>query len=175
MLRYKTVADIFTVTRIFCGFYLIWLAWQGNPEALTIAASILLISWITDVLDGPLARKGKENNLTWVGEHDLTADLIVGTGIWLYLWSADYVSPIFGMGYLVLSVLLLLWTHAVHVAWAVQAIPYLMMIITVFVHAKAFAILLVSWILLVTIVTWPRFTQEKVPEFLGGVTKLFKH
>ncbi|MCD6401936.1 MAG: CDP-alcohol phosphatidyltransferase family protein [Anaerolineales bacterium] len=175
MFRYKTIADVLTITRVFCGFYLFLLALGGKPDTLPIAASILLLSWATDILDGPLARKGKANNSTWVGQHDLTADQLVGTGVWLYLWSADYVSPVFGVGYLALSILLLLWTRSVHVAWAVQAIPYLMMIITVYVYTKVFAIILVTWLLLVTLVTWPRFTQEKVPEFLGGIAKLFKH
>ena len=175
MLRTKTLADIFTIVRILCGAFLFYLAWERDPGTITVASSVLLVAWITDSLDGPLARMDSYRKATWVGEHDLLADLIVSAGVWVYLWSNEYVHPVLGIGYLVLAIFLVWWTNSVHVAWGVQAIPYLMMIITDFYYAKVYAVLLVLFILILVVATWPRFPREKVPEFVHGIRKLFVH
>lgn len=172
MLSLKTLADALTLLRVFCALFLARLAWFGDPTALPMAAVALLTAWMSDALDGPLARRDPSGRHTWIGDNDLAVDILVATGIWAYLWSAGYVSTSIGLGYFIVAGVLLIITRSVHVGWGIQAIPYGLMIYTTFIYAPTYAYILCGWILLIIIVTWPRFPQEKVPEFLQGIAQL---
>ena len=77
MVGIKTVADTLTSIRFLLGLYLIWLGFRGGPEAVAAAALTLLVAWATDVLDGPPARRDPRGIHTWIGDHDLEADVTV--------------------------------------------------------------------------------------------------
>jgi cardiolipin synthase len=71
MTQTKTIADILTSVRFLLGLYLIWLGLRGGSEAMTTAVLMLLVAWISDVLDGPLARRDQRGIHTRIGDHDL--------------------------------------------------------------------------------------------------------
>ncbi len=62
----KKVADALTAARIGLAVAMLGLALFGGADALYLAGWLLLAAWISDVLDGPLARKsGQESG--WLG------------------------------------------------------------------------------------------------------------
>ncbi len=46
-----------------------------------LAAQILPAAWTTNLLDGPLAGRDPRGTRTWIGDHDLQADLTVALGL----------------------------------------------------------------------------------------------
>lgn len=96
-----------------------------------ISASLFLwVAWVTDLLDGSIARLEPRKIQTWIGRHDLTADVTVAFGSWLFLTLSGLISPFIGFGYILLSAFLLLYFKSEHLAWGLQAPPYGMMILT---------------------------------------------
>ena len=85
------MADALTSVRFVLGLYLVWLGLYSGPEGVATAALTLLTAWVTDVLDGPLARRDARGLHTWIGDHDLEADLTVALGIWVYLSLAGFI------------------------------------------------------------------------------------
>ena len=61
MLRIKTVADTLTVLRVFLALWIFWLGITAGPSALPMAVTLLVLCWATDLLDGPLARRDRED------------------------------------------------------------------------------------------------------------------
>ncbi len=173
MIRTKPIADVLTASRFLLGASLAWLGLQDGEETLPLAVSFLLTSWITDVLDGPLARRDPARTVTWLGEHDLTADLMVAGGAWVYLGLSGFLSPVVMWGYILLAALALWRTRSLYVGWGVQPIPYAAMIWTAYLYARMYAWLLMLWIALVVVVTWPRLPQKAV-EFIQGIGALFR-
>lgn len=174
MILTKTIADTLTSIRFLLGLYLIWLGFRGGPEAVTLAALSLLAAWISDVLDGPLARRDPRGIHTWIGDHDLEADMIVALGVWVYLTLAGFISPWLAVAYVAIGAAALWHFSSTHLAWGIQALPYGTMIWTAWRVAPPYGVLLVTWIGLVVIATWPRLPRQTVPEFLDGMRRLWR-
>jgi hypothetical protein len=141
-----------------------------------MAAAVLTLlgAWITDVLDGPLARRDPRGIHTWIGDHDLEADLTVALGVWIYLALSGFLSPWLAGAYVLVVVAALYRFGSAHLAWGVQALPYGAMIWTAWRVVPPYGVLLVAWIGLVLVATWPRFPQHTLPEFLGGMRDLLQ-
>jgi len=174
MVGIKTVADTLTGVRFLLGLVLMWLGWQKGPEAITSAILTLLTAWATDVLDGPLARRDPRGIRTWIGDHDLEADMTVALGAWVYLALAGFLSPWLAVAYVLAGAAALWHSASVHLAWGLQALPYGAMIWTAWQVVPPYGLLLVAWICLVVVATWPRFPRYTLPEFLGGMRDLWR-
>lgn len=174
MVGIKTLADTLTSARLLLGPYLMWLGWREGPEAIRPATLTLLAAWATDVLDGPLARRDPRGIHTWIGDHDLEADVTVALGVWTYLALAGFLSPWLAVAYVLAATAALWHFGSVHLAWGVQALPYGAMIWTAWRVVPPYGVLLVAWIGLVLVATWPRFPRHTLPEFLGGMRNLWR-
>ncbi|MCX7761206.1 MAG: CDP-alcohol phosphatidyltransferase family protein [Candidatus Kryptonium sp.] len=174
VLSLKLAADILTTLRFFIGLYIIRFSSFEVKDGVISASLFLWVAWVTDLLDGSIARLEPRKIQTWIGRHDLTADVTVAFGCWLFLTLSGLISPFIGFGYILLSAFLLLYFKSEHLAWGLQAPPYGMMILTALKYAPEYGALLIVWIIIVVIVTWPRFPKYTLPEFLRGMRALFK-
>ena len=172
MVGMKTVADMLTSLRVILGMCLVWLGWREGALTIRSAALALLVAWATDVLDGPAARSDRRGLRTWIGDHDLEADLFVALGVVIYLALAGFVSVWLAGAYLAMSAIALRCFGSVHLGWALQAPPYGAMIWTTWHVAPSYGLALVVWIAGVVVATWPRFPKRVVPEFLRGMRDL---
>lgn len=174
MIRTKTLADILTAARFLLGLYLLWLGLNNGPVAVGMVALTLLVAWTTDLLDGPLARRDPRGLHTWIGDHDLEADLIVALGVWLYLGLAGFISFWLTVAYGAIGAAALWHFDSVHLAWGLQALPYGAMIWTALRVVPPYGLLLFVWPGVVLVVTWPRFPRQVLPEFLDGMRHLLR-
>lgn len=172
MSRTKALADTLTGARFLLGLYLLWLGLQRGSDALAPAVLTLFVAWITDLLDGPLARRDPRRLDTWIGNHDLEADLTVALGVWAYLALAGFISLGFAVAYGALGAAALWHFGSVHLAWGLQALPFGATIWTAWRVVPPYALLLILWVGLVLAVTWPRFPRHILPGFLKGMREL---
>ena len=174
MPKAKTVADTLTGARALLAVWILWLGIRGGDGAIGAASMTLILAWITDLLDGPIARSAPQSLHTWIGDHDLEVDLMVATSVWLYLSMSGFVQVVLAATY-VAAVAVALWHfRSRHLAWGVQAIPYGGMILEALRRAPAYGVAMVVWIAGVVVITWPRFPRETVPEFLEGMRGLLR-
>ena len=172
MITTKSLADLLTALRFGLAWYILWLGISSGAEALPLATLVLIAAWVTDVLDGPLARRDPTGRRTWIGDHDLETDMAVSIGVLAYLALSSFVSPQLAITYVVLCGALLRHYRSLHLAWGVQAPPYACMLYVALRNAPTFGFIAVGYIALVVIATWPRFPQETIPQFLGGMRTL---
>ena len=66
---------------------------------MTTVATLLLVAWLTDFVDGPLARSSGLADRTWIGRQYLHIDIITGLALLTYLRLAGYVSNYLAIGY----------------------------------------------------------------------------
>ena len=112
MKRTKWLADLLTCTRILLAVYLTWLGISLGGAALPSAIATVIVTWLTDLFDGPLARHDVTGRHTWVGDHDAEADPSVALGILCYLTFSGYVRPLVGWG--LGLVMVVLWIFVSH-------------------------------------------------------------
>jgi phosphatidylglycerophosphate synthase len=172
MIRAKTIADTLTATRFFLALLILWLGVTSGSEALPAAATALIFAWATDLLDGPFARRDPSARQTWVGTLDLQADMSVGAGVLGYLTFAGYLPVWAGVAYLLISIALVWYFRSNYIGMLVQAAPYGLMLYVTLRYALLQGAIAVAWLALALIVTWPRFPNETVPNFLRGMRDL---
>lgn len=170
----KPFADLLSVSRALIAVCLMVLGRAAATVLLPVAALLLLASWISDTLDGPLARRGGGQH-TWVGDHDLEIDVLVSLGVLTYLVGAGFLAPTYALAYLALwGLSIVRWGWKRDPAMLFQAPIYLWFIIVALREAPEIGRWLVIYPVAAVIVTWPRFPRQVVPDFLAGMAKIMK-
>ena len=172
MLKYsKSIADGLTELRAVLAVYIAWLGISRGPGALPKVVMAVIISWITDILDGPLARCDPDERQTWVGEHDAEADLTTSIGLSIYLICADYMASCLGI--VLLGTMIGLWLmHSHQLAWPFYAVPYVMLTVVAFKAAPLLGWALLIYVVCALLVHWRRFKDQYLPEFFAAMRAL---
>lgn len=172
MLRHtKLLADLLTLSRPLLAVCLVGLGMARGAEALPTAVLAVIVSWLTDLLDGPLARRDPDHRSTWVGEHDAEADLTVSLGVAAYLVLSGYLAGWLGAA-LVLTILALWVLHSHQLSWPFYALPYVILILTALRGVPLLGLLAVGYLLGTLVVNWSRFWQQHLAEFFGAIESL---
>ena len=167
----KRAADGLSLTRFFLALSLVWLGFSQGAAGLSLAVAVLLAAWITDVLDGPLARSSGVKTQTWIGSHDLHIDVAMSTAALIYLNRAGFVDGRVAIAYL------LIWGI---VFWRLRRLPkafgalfqgpiYLWLIWISLQQAPEVGLLLVLYGVVYIACTWKQLVHRLVPEFFHGL------
>jgi hypothetical protein len=169
----KQVADLLTFTRGLLLLIFPWLAKTGGQESLSLAAMLLIANWTGDILDGALARRSRIRYNSWIGDHDLEIDMAAALGLLVYMIVTGYVQLLVGVIY-VLIWAIYFWRVGIPrtMGMLVQAPIYGWFIYVSLRYTPSAGLWIVAWILVVVVITWPRFPQEVVPGFLVGMKAL---
>ncbi len=170
MLVAKQVADLLTMMRASLFLVFAWLGMAYGPQGLPAAAWLLMLSWTSDVLDGPIARRSRLQYHTWLGDHDLEVDITASAGLLVYMLESNFVNWLLGGLYVIFWVWFF-WR------WGVQRSPGMLFQAPIYgwliwislLHATPIGIGILAWILAAVVITWPRFPKEIVPGFLNGM------
>jgi hypothetical protein len=157
-------ADGLTASRI---AVVLWLLVRPSPK---VAVALVVWAWLSDAVDGPLARStGSPGRLA---EFDHRVDALVGFGMTWYLGDVGFLPTVSSR---LLAVLLL-------GVWAATGIFAAQMLFQTAAYGAflwwAFATSVAGrwwlpWVaLLILVAEWARFVTEFVPDFLRGIRKL---
>ncbi len=175
MVSIKTLADLLTGLRFALAWVILWLGISAGADALPAAMMVLILAWITDLLDGPLARRDASGRKTWIGDRDLETDISVSIAVLAYLTLAHYVAPSTAVGYGLLCAAMLAKFRSRQLGMVVQAPPYAGIVFVALRDARNYGWLAVGYVLLVVAATWPRFPKVVIPQFLDGMRNLITH
>lgn len=172
MLVAKQVADFLTIIRIFLAFEVAWLGLSQGEVALPVAAWLLIASWTSDSLDGPLARRSRIQYQTWIGDHDLHVDILVAAGLLIYMTTAGFVDPVVAAAYLLIWIVYFIRFDVPKSLGMLSQAPVYGWFIWITLHqAPATGWWLVGWILVALVITWTKFPREVIPGFLSGISE----
>jgi len=169
----KQIADFLTLSRSILSFLFVWLAKDNSPDTLPYAIFLLLICWLTDSLDGPLARRSRIKYQNFIGENDILADIMVATGTAIYLIMVGYLNRYIGISYMIIFFFLFLrFGYKGTFGMLYQPIVYLYFLWIAFIYAPGQALWLLIYILLLTIFTWRRLITVRIPRFFNSFKDL---
>jgi phosphatidylglycerophosphate synthase len=170
----KQLADFITLLRSTLMLFFPWLAIVYGRESLPWAGALLALNWTGDILDGSLARRSMFKRQTWVGGHDLEIDMAVSAGLLVFLLIIGYVQLTVVVLYVGLWGLYFLFKGISRsLGMLFQAPIYAWFIYMALMFAPKVGWLLVGWVMSAVIITWPRFPQDVIPNFLGGIRAAF--
>ncbi|OGO04204.1 MAG: hypothetical protein A2Y73_03550, partial [Chloroflexi bacterium RBG_13_56_8] len=167
----KLIADLLTQARMILGLAIAGLGALRGRDALPQVVVAVIVSWITDFLDGPLARSAPDQPQTWTGKHDAEAELATSCGLGLYLVFSRYVAAWIGLGVLLLT--LVLWFfHSRAFGWPFYAVPYTLLIATALRLVPLLGWALIAYLLVALVLRYQRVKEEYLPEFFDAVRNL---
>jgi phosphatidylglycerophosphate synthase len=173
MLDTKQLADMLTLSRILIALGLAWLGFAQGAAGLPRAVWLMIADWTGDCLDGALARRSRNYRHTWLGDHDLEADMIVSGGLLVYMLLAGYVDLWLGSAYLLVwAFVFWRWGLVKVLGLLFQAPIYGWFICVALWHVPAAGWWLLAWITAAIIITWPKFPREVIPGFLSGMRQV---
>ena len=175
MLVANQVADFITFTRLLLTMGFAWLGISYGKDGLPIAAGLMIYSWLSDTIDGSIARRSRRHYHTWIGDHDLEVDMAVSIGLLIYLIISGYIGLLPGAIYLLIWILLFIYMGFQRsLGMIFQAPIYGWFLYLAIRDAPLYGVLLVGYLISVIIISWPRFPEEVVPAFLAGLRALRK-
>jgi hypothetical protein len=169
----KQVADVITGMRALIALFLIWLGESQGAAGLHLAIWAMLADWIGDAVDGPIARRSRVVYQSWIGDHDLEVDMTVSVGLLAYLLLSGYLSVWVGAVYIMLWGLGF-WRHGgVPRSYGMlfQTPIYAWFLYVALRDAPGTGWVLPAFIVIIIVLTWPRFPQMVIPGFLNGLRK----
>lgn len=170
MMVSKQVADALTAVRGMIALALGLLGITQGIDGLYLAGWLQLVAWITDGLDGPLARNSSRQYHSWLGDHDLQVDMMVSAGLFIYLVTANLVTPIAAVSYLLIwAAIFARWGFSRPLGMLLQAPIYGRFIWVLVQAAPEVGYFALFWIITLLVVTWPRFPRQILPEFFSGI------
>jgi phosphatidylglycerophosphate synthase len=173
MLVAKQVADLITAGRVLIAVLLGWLGITQGTGALPEAVWLMIADWTGDFMDGRIARRSRIHYHSWIGDHDLQVDMIVALGLLVFLLGSGLAPAWLAMVYL------FVWT-AYFYRVGIQKAMGMLFQAPVYAWFIGGALLLepqtgrwiVIWIVAVIAMTWPKFPNEVIPDFLNGMRRL---
>lgn len=168
MTALKYIADFLTFSRLLIAVILGLMGWILGPDSLQFALILIIYAWASDIIDGSLARSSRVSVKTWIGDHDLYFDMSVAVGLSIYLTAAGYLNTPVSIVYILLWSLLF-WRFGIlsFLGKLFQTPVYAWFLFVTFRFEPIFAVVIVIFLLIAIIFTWPRFPQETVPDFLS--------
>jgi hypothetical protein len=158
------------------AFLLAWLGFTHGVEALPLVILVMLFCWTGDYVDGGIARLNQPRRTSWLGDHDLQVDLIVSLGLGAYLVGAGFLNWYIACGYLVVCGL---------AVWRFGPDRNLLMLVQAFIYGYFIWVALrefpqtgrwlVVWVLAATALSWRRFSNQVVPEFIQGMRSIWRN
>ncbi len=176
MLDAKMVADLITATRGLLGLVMVWMGLMQGENALSTVVLFMLLCWTGDFVDGRIARLNRRPRRTWIGDNDLYVDLFVSICLGIYMIGAGFVGITVGVWY-ILGWMLALWRFGPdrNLLMLMQAPVYFWFIVTALRLVPESGYWLVVWVLAATAINWRQFTQDIVPNFIQGMTSMWRN
>jgi phosphatidylglycerophosphate synthase len=170
MLVAKQVADLITIARVLIAPLLIWLGAAQGEASLPLAVWLMIGDWTGDLVDGIIARRSRRQYETWIGSHDLEADIVVSLGLMIYLLVVGYVDlPVVGVYLLFWALVFWRWGFHRPLGMLLQAPIYMWFLVVALQAPARPGLWILAWMGAVTIITWPKAIVDTVPGFLDGM------
>ena len=170
----KQLADVITMARALLAPLFAWLGLMEGAGALPLVVVLLILNWTADSIDGVLARMKPIPHQTWVGARDLEVDMVVSCGLLLYMGTAGFLSVAVAAVYLFMWGLYFWWRGLPRSLGMLFQTPIYAWFIWVAAREDPLlGWLMIGWIAIAIIVTWPKFPREIVPGFLSGLKRFW--
>ncbi|UCD37455.1 MAG: CDP-alcohol phosphatidyltransferase family protein [Fidelibacterota bacterium] len=168
MIRPKLIADILTFIRFFIALSIIFVSLTRGQDGLHTALLLLLLGWMTDTVDGQLARRDPGAKHTWIGDNDIIVDVLLALSI-LIFFSLSAMIPfwltVFYLVYLILAVFVFTgWTlYAAFIGFS-----YGTCLLMSYLHSPRFFVVFLLYIAFMLLTTWSH-CWENIQSFFTGI------
>ena len=152
------LADALTLFRLGAAFVILWLGWRYGAAALPAAILIATAGWISDGIDGSLARR--TTHPTRLKNWDYPVDTILTWAILLFLGLADFLPWLIVFAYTAVAAIAVLWLRRKAVLVLFMRGIDIIAVAIALRYALPYALPLLAWLLGLGYVTRRNFRQR---------------
>ncbi len=164
------IPDVLTWARVGLGLVFLSLAFIVRRYPLALLVWLVCLGWLTDALDGFLARVLREEGSSWVGRRDHLVDAFFAACLVICLLGSEYVSGAFGVVFGAIAVFaMLLRSRVLNMTFITAA--YLAFILITVQRSTVLGFVLIGYALVAMTVDWKRF-KSLVGLYLSGAREL---
>lgn len=167
----KRVPDLLTLSRALIAVAIFSLGFAGK-SALETVILLTMLGWTTDILDGRLARRYK-NESTWVGEREFAFDMAMVFAALCYLVMAGFIPFIPAVIYVAVAAGVIAYFRSKSITMSFACPVVALPLVVAYFEAPRAAILYVVWIAAALAFDWRRF-KGVVHEFIVNARGLGK-
>ena len=164
------IPDILTWSRVGIGVLFIVLAFVVRRFSFPLLVWLTCLGWLTDAMDGFLARILRGGTLSWVGERDHIVDGFFALCLLMCLLTSGSISGPFGVVFGIVGFFSLLLRSRVLNMTFITGV-YLALILLAFHRSVALGCLMIGFALVVLALEWNRF-KHLVRLYLRGAQAL---
>ncbi len=167
----KNIADLLTLARGLLGIAIAVLGLAGGKDALPLVVVLLVLAWLTDLLDGSFARRDPDPQPSRLSGHDDKADMAVGLGVMGYLMFSGYVAIWLGT-LIIIAALAVRIFHSRGLAFPFYAVSFVFLGVVIWQQQPNLFLIIGAYLLLIAALRWRRLRDEYLPEFFDAVSSL---
>jgi phosphatidylglycerophosphate synthase len=168
----SAIPDVLTWSRVGLGVLFLILALVVRRYPFVLLVPLVCLGWLTDSLDGTLARALRKGSSSWVGRRDYIVDAFFAACLLIYLLSLRYISGPFGAAFGVVALFaMLLRSRVLNMTFI--ALVYFTFILISFQRSTLLGGILVVTALVILALDWNRF-KDLVRLYLRGAGDLVR-
>jgi phosphatidylglycerophosphate synthase len=168
----SVIPDVLTWSRVGLGVLFLFLAFVVRLYPFVLLVFLVPLGWLTDSLDGILARTLRKGSSSWVGRRDHLVDAFFAACLLICLSTSRYVSGPFGAVFGVVAVIsILLRSRVLNMTFI--SLVYFTFILICFRRSTPLGGILVVTALVTLILDWNRF-KDLVRLYLRGAEALVR-
>jgi phosphatidylglycerophosphate synthase len=164
------LADALSVFRLGVALSILWLGWTGGRAMLPTVVLLASAGWISDSIDGPLARRSP--CATKLGAFDYPLDVTLTWAEFIYAAMAGFLSFPFVLGYTAVALAFTLWFRRKAVLVLFMRGIDIMALTIVLQHAPLYLLPLFFWLIVLAYVHRER-VRHGIPRWFNELAYLF--
>ena len=168
---YTWLADLLTLSRIGIAGVVIYLGLTRGATAFPYVVALVILAWVTDGLDGPLARRGRHP--TRFGKYEFVADVALTWATFGYLTLAGFIPWVLALVYTLLAMVVVALAQRKSVMVAFMRPIDLTSGLIALRHAPELTLFFLAWLVGLGLVHWRR-TQQRVITWLRDLYTLLR-
>ncbi len=151
---YRLLADLLTVLRAAIAIVILFLGIRFGAAAFPYVVALVALGWVSDGLDGPLARRS--NAPTYLGRFDFLVDVTLTWATFAYLTLAGFIPWPLALLYTLLTLIVVAHFQRKSVMIVFMRPIDLTSGLIALRHAPEITLIFVAWLIGLALVRWRR-------------------
>ena len=156
------IPDLLTASRLLLAALIVALGVARGRDAVAMALILAMVAWISDNLDGFMARRIPNRQPSWLGRHEFAVDVVFTWATLAFILLAGFLPWWLGIAYTLLALIVAALVQRKPITNIFLRIIDVTAVLLVLWFYRELGLLLIAFLLTLAAVQWPRLSRDSV-------------
>lgn len=156
------IPDLLTASRLLLAALVVALGMTRGRDAVALVVMLVMAAWISDNLDGFIARRIPNRQPSWLGRHEFAVDVIFTWATLAFVVLAGFLPWWLGVSYTLLALIVAALAQRKPITIIFLRIIDVTAGLLVLWFYPELGLLLIAFLLTLAAVQWPRLSRDSV-------------